>query len=250
MAIKLGNNQTVSLRAVMHKAWLETEMRVHLIDEKRALEYKTLMDQGVKFPQPVLFFDTHQELYWTGDGFHRLKAHALRGTKTVEVEVRKGDYTAAMLYNIESNKGHLGLPFSQGDRKKAILAIATNPATKNWSQTQIAEHVGTNAGYVSKVLKDNEVARPAKVEGMDGVFRNSTRKGIDTETKEARMKVVKVLLDNKVSEREIAKTLNVNKSTVAGYKKELFPEGKIKCPCCHGAGTVTRDVANEYRGKQ
>lgn len=89
MAVTLGK-QSVSLKVLIRRNWLDTEMRVR-INEHKVHQYAEEMKYGDVFPEPIVFFDTRYERYYVGDGFHRILACRHNKKKSVEVELRKAN---------------------------------------------------------------------------------------------------------------------------------------------------------------
>src|SRR5438552_7387157 len=116
--MKLGNT-TVPLKHLIRPGWLATEMRVR-INTLKVSQYAREMKDS-EFPRPVVFIDPKTELYLVGDGFHRILAHQQNNARQMDVDLRRGKFIDACLWNIEANKKQLGLPFSTGDKERCIF---------------------------------------------------------------------------------------------------------------------------------
>jgi hypothetical protein len=173
--MKLGK-QSVSIKALMRRNWLDTEMRVR-VNEAKAQQYAEEMAEGMNFPLPVVFIDTKDELLRVGDGFHRILAHFRNRKKEIEVELRRGGRRDAILWNIEANREQRGLPFVTGDKRKCIITLLRDAECKKWSGPMIAETVGCHPSYVVTVrsMLESETAwkRPEITIGVDGYPRPS-----------------------------------------------------------------------------
>jgi hypothetical protein len=144
---------TVSVSSLIRRNWLTTEMRERINDGK-VLQYASEIKDGANFPCPDVFVDPKTEQYLVGDGFHRILAHKENRSKTIEVELRRGRYLDAVLFNIEANRKHRGLPFTQGDLGKCIETLLRDKESSKWTQTKIAETVGCSIAYTSQVVKN------------------------------------------------------------------------------------------------
>lgn len=113
------------------------------IDYDVVQQYRQEMSAGVKFPEPVVFFDG--EWYWVGDGIHRRLAH--EGDAVMPVEVREGTIHDARWYAAGANKAH-GLRRTNADKRRAVeIALKERP---DLSDRAIAEHVGVHPDTVGE----------------------------------------------------------------------------------------------------
>jgi hypothetical protein len=102
-----------------------------------------------KFP-PVVVFQTGDE-YILADGFHRIAAAKVNGFTDIEADIRPGKKADALWYALTANRAH-GMQLSAPDKKRSIILALENFPTK--SQQEIANHVGCDQGYVSRVKAD------------------------------------------------------------------------------------------------
>ena len=68
--------QEVSVRALMRRPWFDCEMRMRL-NQRKCRQYAQEKLDGDKFPPPDVFVDPETELFWVGDGFHRIMAESM-----------------------------------------------------------------------------------------------------------------------------------------------------------------------------
>lgn len=231
-------NQTVSLKALMHKSWLDTEMRVDINSDKVS-QYAAEKKEGADFPSPIVFFDTKEERYWTGDGFHRILADKENCEKETIVYLSKGTKIDAILKCIEINKKQLGLPFSRGDKGKDIKTLLTNEPTNSWSQMKIADTIGCTNAYVSFIISTNAIDRPSHVENSKGVLTPSTRVRQSSEDCERRREIVKRMVMEKKTGEEIAEETGASVYTIRNDIVAIKAANKIAtCPHCNGSGFI------------
>lgn len=122
----------------------ETQSRAEINNEAVA-EYVEAIKDGAVFPPIVVFFDG--ATYWLGDGFHRVHAFRTAGRASINADVRDGTQADAQLFSYSANTGH-GLRRSNADKRKAVLGTLNHPATKDWSDNQIAKHCGVHHSTV------------------------------------------------------------------------------------------------------
>lgn len=221
MAVTFGL-QTVSLSALMHRQWMSTEMRVS-INWMKVEQYAEEKKEGAKFPPPVIFLDVKQK-YHVGDGFHRILAEKKNGTKTIEVDLKHGSKTDAILHNIQVNAKQRGLPFGRGDIRKSIETLLTNPDTKNWQRNKIAEFIGCSSAYISQIAAQN------------GFDRLKTQKPRGIVTKHSHR--VFTMLGEGCKIAEIARVLKVSARQVQHFIRK--DRSLTRCPHCNGTGFIER----------
>jgi hypothetical protein len=123
------------------------EMDPALIDE-----YAERMRAGDQFPPLVAFLDA-TEVLRLSEGWHRYAAAKAAEVEALAVDVRLGDYRAAHLNSLASNKDH-GLRRSNADKRRAILAMLADPEWVAWSNERIAAHLGVSPPTVAKYRDD------------------------------------------------------------------------------------------------
>ena len=219
--IKMGL-QSLPIFVLMRKKWLDAEMRVSL-NQKKIGQYAKEKQAGAYFPPPVVFID-QEEIYWVGDGFHRIMAENDMGHKNIDVVVRNGSLKDAILHNLKANREGQGLLFSPGDITKSVKFMLTSKMFAGWSRTKIAESVGCTPGMVSKVAIKNLGQRKHPRMGRKP----------DMETAD---KVCKMIQNGK-SHREIANELGLSERTT--YRREILCRFQ-ECPTCKGTGKVLKE---------
>jgi hypothetical protein len=100
--------------------------------------YALAMRDGDEFPSPIVF-STDGLIYHLGDGFHRVEAYRLArpDAHEIECEVHRGDHDDALLFACGANASH-GLPRSNSDKRKAVLALLRSEKWSHWSDREIA----------------------------------------------------------------------------------------------------------------
>jgi len=111
-------------------------------------EYAEHMREGTKFPPVTVFFDGAE--YWLADGFHRYHATKSNATASIEAEVKEGSLDDAILYALGANAKH-GLTMSSEDKRRAIQTMLNHFKWKEWTNAEIARHVGVSAMTVTRV---------------------------------------------------------------------------------------------------
>lgn len=231
--------ETCSISSLIRVGWMATEMRVK-VNEDKARQYADEMADGAVFPLPVVYVDPKTEMYWVGDGFHRILASKINGLKTVCVELRRGSQHDAIMFNIEWNAKQRGLPFARGDLKKCIVKLLTMAETKHWPQKRISDFLGIGkTNYVAKVVQELGLDRKAIVD-KNGRVRAGKNKVHDSENIEARRGIVVNMLLEGTTKAEIAELLGVNEGTVRRDEMAALRENELTtCKHCQGKGYLT-----------
>jgi len=125
----------------------KTQVRMAM-DQGAILEYAEAMKEGVTFPPVVLFLD--KDIYWLGDGFHRVEAAQAAGKKNIKADVRQGGLREAQFFAIGANHDH-GLRRSNADKRKAVEMLLDDPEWGGWSNREIARVAGVAPGLVDKM---------------------------------------------------------------------------------------------------
>ena len=132
-------------------------------------EYAEAMKAGAAFP-PVIVFHDALDLYYVGDGTHRVLAKIECGNLAIECEVRPGGLLAAKKFACSANRDH-GLKRTNADKRKAVkmywdLVKEENPRPSN---PQIAEWCGVSDQIVRDVIKSDPGSIISNlVKGKDG----------------------------------------------------------------------------------
>jgi hypothetical protein len=146
-----------------------TQIRKELNLDKVS-EYAQLMDDGIEFPLITVFFDGSST--WLGEGFHRLSSERKRGSTTIKANVINGTVEDAILFSLGSNKH--GLNMTAEDYRRSIQIMLKHPKWSEWSNAQIAKHIGVSAMTVGRVKKENNPDKVAKKTYVDKHGNEST----------------------------------------------------------------------------
>jgi hypothetical protein len=146
-----------------------TQIRKELNLDKVS-EYAQLMDDGIEFPLITVFFDGSST--WLGEGFHRLSSERKRGSTTIKANVINGTVEDAVLFSLGSNKH--GLNMTAEDYRRSINIMIAHPKWGEWSNAQIAKHIGVSAMTVGRVKKERNIKQPAKKTYVDKHGNEST----------------------------------------------------------------------------
>ncbi len=213
--------QQVLVSFLMHKNWLDSQMRVRL-NQKKVEQYAVEKKKGARFPPPVVFLG-EDGIYWTGDGFHRIQADANNGVTAIDCDVRPGEIKDAILHNIKANQESQGLLFGFGDITKTIKRLLTDPLFADLNRSQIAKLVGTHRTVVSTVALN--LGMPRLGAPACEIDKNKIADIIQL------VKAGKTL-------NVIANELGISWTTVKKYAKlhRLFDT----CPHCNGTGKILK----------
>jgi len=137
-------------------------------DAETIEDYAEDWREGAAFP-PVDLFTQDGEIYWIGDGNHRVHAAVVAGRSNVPAKVHDGNERAALLFSCSVNQNH-GLRRSNADKRNTVsLMLELEP---KWSNRRIAEHAGVSDPLVSEVRKslegENRIPETKVREGRDG----------------------------------------------------------------------------------
>jgi len=118
------------------------------IHEPTVAEYAEAIEAGVVLPPVTVFNDGGT--YWLADGFHRLAATKRIGCLDIEVDLRVGTRRDAMLHSFGANATH-GLRRTNDDKRRAIVALLSDPDWSRWSDREIARVCAVDHKTVAKV---------------------------------------------------------------------------------------------------
>jgi hypothetical protein len=107
---------------------------------------------------PVIVFDDGKHK-WLSDGFHRYKASVFARCDAILCEVRKGSRRDAVLYAAGANASH-GLRRSNGDKRKAIMALLSDKEWARWSDREIARQCQVSKAMVHVLRREVESPSP------------------------------------------------------------------------------------------
>lgn len=127
-------------------------------------------------PPPVVFFDG--QVYWIGDGWHRVTGHKIQSARYVVCEVREGTRRDAILYAVGANAPHdrNGLRRTNADKRRAVELLLADEGWAAESNAWIAEKCGVSDRFVSRVRKELSPNRS----GMVKVHRGESEYDMDT----------------------------------------------------------------------
>lgn len=113
-------------------------------------------------PIPAVVAFREGKVYWLADGWHRRHAHIDAGRRTIDVDVRQGSFRAALLYAVGCNRRH-GLRRTNGDKRRSVMALLTDPEWGEWPNREIAERAGVSEHLVRlmRAQRGDDLARAA-----------------------------------------------------------------------------------------
>lgn len=118
------------------------------IHEPTVAEYAEAIEAGTAMPPVTVFSDG--AAYWLADGFHRLAATKRIGCLDIEVDLRQGTRRDAMLHSFGANATH-GLRRTNDDKRRAIVAMLSDPDWSQWSNRAIARAANVSDMTVMRV---------------------------------------------------------------------------------------------------
>lgn len=136
----------------------DTQARVAL-DSAQVAQYAECLREGDKFPPVVVFHDGSH--YWLADGFHRYHAHRQAELPDIEAEVAPGTVEEAQIYSFGANSKR-GLSTTHEDNRAIIKRMFEHPISKDWTNAQIARHVGVSKMTVGRIKASLGITSPTK----------------------------------------------------------------------------------------
>jgi hypothetical protein len=118
------------------------------IHEPTVAEYAEAIENGTVLPPVTVFNDGGT--YWLADGFHRVAATKRIGCLDIEVDLRVGTRRDAMLHSFGANATH-GLRRTNDDKRRAIVALLSDPDWSRWSNREIARVCVVDDKTVAKI---------------------------------------------------------------------------------------------------
>ena len=170
------------------------------------------------------------------DGMHRLRAAALRGEKTIEVDYFEGTTEEAFLRAVEANVAH-GLPLSQEDRRAATRRIIVSHP--QMSDRAIARASGLSAKSVATIRQESATTAPplTKRIGIDGKAR-------PVDSADGRRRAAELIAEFPLASlRDVARRAGISPATVSDVRKRLA-SGVAPVP---DGGTSRSDHPSEER---
>lgn len=141
-------------------------------NEEKVQAYAVLMKEGAKFP-PVEIIEVDHE-YVLVDGFHRFHAAKSLGEYEIESTITPGTWRDVKLRKWQANVHH-GMPLTAAERNRSIKEMLDDPEFSDWSDRQIAKHVGSSHVTVWK-LRNKSVAEQPEQSKPDKVLKMNTSK--------------------------------------------------------------------------
>lgn len=124
-----------------------TQQREKINDEIVA-EYSEAMKCGDQFPAVTVFFNSVE--YYLADGFHRYFACKSADIEEIPAEIHEGTKRDAILYSFSANGTH-GIRRTNSDKRKSVMGMLNDEIWTDWSNREIAKHVGVSPGFVDKL---------------------------------------------------------------------------------------------------
>lgn len=128
---------------------LDLTCRIREIRQDGLDELTERLAAGDTFP-PISVYVDSDGVHRVVDGFHRVEVYRLAGITDLDCDVRSGNARAAFLAAIGANRGH-GFHRSNDDKRRAVLALLTDPEWTLWSDRVIARVVGVSHTFVSSL---------------------------------------------------------------------------------------------------
>ena len=123
-------------------------VRPNIVNDYAAAMKLQLEEDAWRFPPVILFQE--DDVYWIGDGFHRVFAAMKLNLTEIAAQVRIGTQRDALLHSISANTDH-GLPRTNADKRRAVQILLNDPEWKQWSDREIGRRCQVVHGLVSKL---------------------------------------------------------------------------------------------------
>jgi hypothetical protein len=144
------------------------------LDETHVEELKDALADGAALPPARVFFDGTD--YILSRGFHRFPAYKRAGFTAMPCEVFDGGRREAILDACGDNADH-GLKRTNGDKRKAVTTLLSDPEWSGNSDRWIAELVKVSHPFVASVRTNMGQLEtlPVGKKGKDGKRRRNRR---------------------------------------------------------------------------
>lgn len=136
-----------------------TQQRERINDEIVA-EYSEAMKCGAQFPPVTVFFNSVE--YYLADGFHRFFACKAVEIDSITADIHEGTKRDAILHSFSVNSTH-GLRRSNSDKRKSVIGMLADDIWMEWTNRDIAKHVGVSHSYVNKLRDQMEDEKSGNV---------------------------------------------------------------------------------------
>lgn len=130
----------------------------HGINPDAVNRYADHLQAGGTLPNIKVAYDKETTQYFLFDGEHTLRAHQKLALLEIDVDVDEGNAELAAWWAIAQNATH-GLPRAVADREKAILNCINHPMSKDMTEEDIANYVGTSRREVFRVRQKHEAPK-------------------------------------------------------------------------------------------
>jgi len=136
----------------------DTQVRASL-DQDVVQQYSEHMLDGDAFPPVIVFWDGSN--YWLADGFHRYFATKNNNIEDISAEVNEGTLEQAQLFAYSANSRR-GLSITDEDNRSIITKMLKHPVWSEWTNAEIARHVGVSKMTVGRVKQTLEPSEETK----------------------------------------------------------------------------------------
>lgn len=121
------------------------------IDQATVDKYAKDMVNGETFPPVTVFVD--ENMNWLADGRHRYYAAEKAGLEEIDVDLRDGHYTDALLFAVSANDKH-GLKRSRKDKQRAAKLLLSDPELAQLPNRELAKIAGVTHRTIAKFRDD------------------------------------------------------------------------------------------------
>jgi hypothetical protein len=135
-----------------------------MLDDAAIADYADALKRGVRLPPVDVVYDG--EVHWLACGFHRREAHMRAHVIDMEVNVRRGTRSDAILLAARSNSKH-GVRLTPADRRKAVTTLFTDPEWSKWSNMEIARRCNVSE-FLVRQLREELSSIKSKIGNQNG----------------------------------------------------------------------------------
>lgn len=128
-------------------------------------EYETEWLDGSEPPPIDVYHELGQDghdIFWLGDGWHRVTVATVLEKETIAAEVLKGGKREALEHSLKSNWHH-GVRRTNADKHRAVELALADDVWKEWSNRQVAKLCGVGEHLVAEVRQKVQVRARAPV---------------------------------------------------------------------------------------
>jgi hypothetical protein len=170
----MAEPRTVKMHPDVITVDLTIQQRVNGMDAGRVDELYEILKDGRHFQdKPVVFKSADGPCLLAG-GFHR-HAAAKRHGKSIQYEVRDGEWIDALKYALADNADHLGVPRTSEDKRKAVHTALNHPDLKKLPDREIDRMCRVAIGYASRLRKELTGAAPDPVKSAAAIAGNQAK---------------------------------------------------------------------------